>query len=192
MFCFTVSVRYTKFNHFDAKFPASLWSLSSKFPGSFLKNYAILSKLIFWIGKPHIFWNYTVQGIAWDINFQNGCRRFQDGWHAKQSCRFSHTMMCFLYKKTKYILKVRSLKNIVIWIFKMAAPDSKMADLQNKVVVFLVQRYIFYNREAKYIFKRCTLKNMTWYGLSKWLPPIQRWPTCNTNVVVFVTERCIF
>ena len=67
----------------------------------------------------------------------------------------------FFYKKTKYILKVRSLKNIVIWIFKMAAPDSKMADMQNKVVVFIVQRYIFYNREAKYIFKRCTLKNMT-------------------------------
>ena len=80
----------------------------------------------------------------------------------------------------------------MIWIFKMAAPDSKMADMQNKVVVFIVQRYIFYNREAKYIFKRCTLKNMTWYGLSKWLPPIQRWPTLNTNVVVFVTERCIF
>ena len=64
--------------------------------------------------------------------------------------------MYFFYKKTKYILKVRSLKIIVIWIFKMAAPDSKMADMQNKVVVFLVQRYIFYNREAKYIFKRCT------------------------------------
>ena len=46
--------------------------------------------------------------------------------------------MYFFYKKTKYILKVRSLKNIVIWIFKMAAPDSKMADMQNKVVVFIV------------------------------------------------------